>query len=119
MPGHTLCPLPPACPAAHCKATTGAATLLAQAPAWPRARTGQDTGLSTQGLCQSGMSQCHPPIAPPLPHSRPVSPLVQSQYRLTLSHYGGGVVPVCLSAVPVEPSVTFPTALALFQYSPV
>lgn len=36
-------------PLAHCKATTGAVTLLAQASVWPRVCMGQDTPLSTQG----------------------------------------------------------------------
>lgn len=36
-------------PPTHCKATTGAAMLLASAPIWPWACTGQDNRLSTQG----------------------------------------------------------------------
>lgn len=41
--------MPNSGPPAHCKATTGAATPLAQTLIWPRAHIGQDTWLSTQG----------------------------------------------------------------------
>lgn len=75
----------PGCrPPVHCKATTGAATGTHVALGVHGARhLAQHPGLWASPVCPSA--------------TLPVPPLVQSWCRLTLSHYGGGSVPVCLS----------------------
>lgn len=114
VPRHTLCPLPQVSPAMGHWHTARPPQVLS--PCWHRHQHGhghawnRTPSSAPRALCQSDMSQHYPPIALPLLQSSPVLPVVQSQYRLTLYHCGG--------AVPVAPSVTFPTALALSQYIP-
>lgn len=123
VPRHTLCPLSPVRPAMGHWHTARPPQVLS--PCWHRHQRGHGYAWdrtprsAPRALCQSDMPQHHPPIALPLLQSSPVLPVMQSQYRLTLSHYGGGGVPVHLTAVPIALSVTFPTTLALSQYSPV
>lgn len=116
-----LCPVPPVCLAVGHQRTAGPPQVMP--PCWHRClrgcecMQGRTPSLACRALFQPSVPQCHPSIALPLLQSSLVSPWVQPQYRLALSHYRVVAVPPSLTAIPVEPSVTFPTALALFQYS--
>lgn len=102
-----LCPVPPVCLAVGHQHTAGPPQVMP--PCWHRClrgcecMQGRTPSLACRALSQPSVPQCHPSIALPLLQSSLVSPWVQPQYRLTLSHYRAVVVPPSLTAIQQNP----------------